>query len=185
MTRPLVTRDEILSNSDYAARRSELRAGILAEKERRRVHVGRYLTFLFENHDTMWYQIQEMLRIEGTTAENDVLHEMNTYNELLGGPADLGCTLLIEIDDPLQRDIVLRKWIDLPRYIYMRRADGSQARAVYDERQVGDDRLSAVQYLTFDVKGDAPTAIGLDAPDMEIEVALSDDQRAAFAADLS
>ena len=105
--------NEILSNEEYLKHRDSIRNDTLAIKGRRRIHVGEHLTFLFETTDTMRYQVQEMLRVEGRSSAEDIAHEVATYNELLGDQGELGCTLLIEIDDQLQRDIVLRKWIDL------------------------------------------------------------------------
>ncbi len=181
----LVDIDEVLSNEAYAEARARIRPEIMAAKARRRIHVGSHLTFLFENHDTMLYQVQEMLRIEGTTDPADVAHEVQTYNEVLGAPGDLGCTLLIEIDDPLKRDLVLRTWIDLPKHLYAKLENGERIRAQYDERQVGDDRLSSVQYLRFGVGGRTPVALGLDMPDLDFESPLTDDQRAALTEDLA
>ncbi len=132
----------------------------------------------------MRYQIQEMMRIEQIADEEGIQHELTTYNELLGTSGELGCTLLIEIDDPLQRDIVLRKWLGLPQHIYLRCADDRIVRAIYDDRQVGTDRLSSVQYLKFPCEGIAPTHIGIDMPGLEIEVDLAPETRVALAADL-
>ena len=179
-----VQREEILGLEDYAAARDALRAEVMGVKEARRVHLGEHLTFLFENADTIRYQIQEMLRIEQITAEDEVRHELDTYNELLGDPGELGCTLLIEIDDPLQRDLVLRRWLDLPKHLYLRLANGEQARAIFDPRQVGETRLSSVQYLKFRCGDSPPTALGVDLPGMELEQELRAEQRAALAADL-
>ena len=88
-------------------RRATIRPRVLAEKSRRRVHVGGLLTFLFENQDTVRYQVQEMMRIERIVKEADILHELATYNELLGGHGELGATLLIEIDGPREVDSVV------------------------------------------------------------------------------
>ena len=52
--------------------------------------IGDYLTFLFENADTVRYQVHEMMRIESIVKENDIQHELDTYNELLGGSGELG-----------------------------------------------------------------------------------------------
>ncbi len=179
-----VRRDEILDLETYEEERDELRRAVMALKEPRRVHLGAHLTFLFENADTVRYQVQEMLRIERRTSEEDVLHELATYNELLGDDGELGCTLLIEIEDPIQRDLSLRKWLDLPRHVYLKRPDGTLARAIFDERQVGEDRLSSVQYLRFPVGTSAPVAAGVDLPELAFEVELSDATRGALAADL-
>jgi hypothetical protein len=180
-----VKREEILSNAVYQEQRTHLRSDVLAIKERRRIHVGSYLTFLFETADTMRYQIQEMLRIEGRSEEEAIIHELKTYNELLGDGGELGCTLLIEIDDALQRDIVLRKWRDLPKYIYLQLENGEQAKAIYDERQIGEDRLSSVQYLKFNCGDHKPIGIGISHPALEVEQDLTSDQKEALAADLA
>tara|TARA_B100001964_G_scaffold224035_1_gene270511 strand:+ start:313 stop:864 length:552 start_codon:yes stop_codon:yes gene_type:complete len=179
-----VTREEILSNEEYETQRAGIRTDVLAVKETRRVHIGEYLTFLFETSETMRYQVQEMLRIEGLSEEEAIAHELKTYNEVLGDENELGCTLLIEIDDALQRDIVLRKWLDLPSHIYLKLDDDRQARAIVDERQVGEDRVSSVQYLKFNCGGAKPVAIGLDHQAIEIEVELTEAQREALSADL-
>jgi len=178
-------RENIVSNEAYAEERATFREFVLEEKKPRRIHVGDYLTFLFENTDTMRYQVQEMLRVEGRSGEEDIAHEMSTYNELLGDDGELGCTLLIEIDDPLKRDLVLRKWLKLPEYLYLLLEDGTTARAVFDERQVGEDRLSSVQYLKFRCGESAPKAIGIDMPDLDFQVDLSEEQASALRKDLS
>ena len=120
-------------------------------KDARRVHVGPHLTFLFENHETILYQVQEMMRAERMVKEADIVHEIETYNELLGGPGEVGCTLLVELDDPSRRAEKLTQWLALPKHLYVARKDGTKAYARYDERQVGDTRVSSVQYLKFEV----------------------------------
>ena len=180
-----VTADEILSIEAYVADRTARVQGIIATKLPRRIHVGEYLTFLFENHATVLFQVQEMCRVEEITAAADIQHELDTYNALLGNPGDLGCTLQIEIDDILQRDIVLRKWIDLPKHIYLALDNGERARARYDEAQVGDDKLSSVQFLLFRCGDAKPVAIGLDMPAMSLETPLTEEQSTALAADLA
>ena len=99
MSARAVRREEILDLETYERQRAEIRRRMLAIKGPRRVHLGAALTFLFENADTVRYQVQEMLRVERRSREEDVRHELATYNELLGPPGGLGCTLLIEIDD--------------------------------------------------------------------------------------
>ena len=180
-----VTREEIPPLEQYAREREAVRRSALEAKELRRVHLGSYLTFLFENAETVRYQVLEMLRVEGRSSEADVRYELDTYNELLGGDGELGCTLLIEIDDPLQRDAALRKWIDLPRHIYAVTAAGERAYATFDERQIGRGRLSSVQYLRFAVGAEPPRAIGADLAGFGIEVQLEPRTRAALAQDLA
>jgi hypothetical protein len=181
-----VARDEILDYVTYEERRGDVRASAMRAKDARRVHVGPHLTFLFESHETIRYQVLEMVRAERMVKEADIRHELETYNELLGGPGEVGCTLLVELDDPVERAEKLVRWIALPRHLYVRRADGTKASARYDERQVGDTRVSAVQYLKFEVGPQAPVAVGCDHPDPELkhETPLTDAQRAALQAEL-
>src|SRR6185503_621529 len=92
-----VTRDQILDYVTYEEQREAIRTRVLDIKRVRRVHVASVLTFLFENAD--------------------VRHEIDTYNELLGGPGELGCTLMIEIDDPEERSVKLSRWLALPEHV--------------------------------------------------------------------
>jgi len=176
---------DIVDPESYEQERPISRQRVMGIKSRRRVHLGEHLTFLFENFDTLRYQVQEMLRIEKRTSIDEVLHEISTYNELLGAPGDLGCTLLIEIDDPEQRDILLCEWLDLPGHLYVELQDGTRIRAVVDERQVGETRLSSVQYVRFPVGGLLPTTLGCDHPALELRAELTPVQKKALADDLA
>lgn len=178
-----ITRSEILRLDQYDAQRDAIRAHVMEQKKLRRVIAGP-LTFLFENADTVRYQIQEMLRAERLYRDAEVQHEIDTYGELLGGPAELGCTLLIELTDPAQRDSCLRAWRELPQHLYARLPDGRRVRPSYEQGQVGEERLSSVQYLKFPLGGQAPVALGSDLQGLRIETALTDEQRRALEDDL-
>jgi len=182
----MVERSEILDYLTYEEQRDAVRAAAMRVKDARRVHVGAQLTFLFENHETIRYQVLEMVRVERMVKEAEIRHEIDTYNELLGQGGDLGCTLLIEIDDPAARERLLARWRALPRHLYAKLEDGTKVRAAYDERQVGEARLSSVQYLKFPVGGRVPVALGCDLadPEADLEAQLSGPQRAALAEDL-
>ncbi len=179
-----VTREEILDLTAYEKARPDIQARVMAVKAPRRIHLGESLTFLFENRDTVRYQVQEMVRAERMVKDADIAHELETYNELLGKKGELGAALLIEIDDPALRDRRLREWMGLPGQLYLRTSSGRKVAATFDPRQVGDDRLSSVQYLKFDTGGEVPVAVGSDHPALRIEAELSPDQRAALEADL-
>jgi hypothetical protein len=157
----------------------------MAAKALRRVHVGPYVTLLFENRRTVWYQVQEMLRTERITDAAGIAHELATYNEILAGPGEIGTTLLIEIDDPAVRAVKLREWRDLPRHVYARLEDGTRVRPTFDPRQIGAERLSSVQYLKFDVGGRVPVAVGVDLSGLTAETVLTSEQRRALEADLA
>lgn len=186
-----VQRDSLLDYVTYEERRDALRKRIFEVKAARRIHVGGVLTFLFENTDTVRYQVQEMMRAERMVKEADILHELETYNELLGGPGELGCTLLIEIDDPEERARKLAAWVELPWHLYVavpaRSGEGTErVYARFDERQVGADRVSSVHYLKFGVEGRTPLALGADlSGQLEVEAPLDAAQRAALAEDLA
>ena len=181
-----VAREEIVDYVTYSDLRPDLRVQVLEAKRLRRYRVGPYLCFLFENRDTVRYQVQEMMRVEKIVRERDIEHELATYNELLGPDGRLGCSLLIGIDDEALRDVKLRAWLDLNPHLYLRLEDGSIVRPIWDARQMGSDRLSAVQYLHFETGGLTPLAVGCDHldPDVRAEHVFTDDERAALRADL-
>lgn len=180
-----VKREEILPLAAYDASREEIRKSIMEAKRLRRVTAGGVLTFLFENAATIRYQVQEMLRAERITREEEIAHELETYNGLLGGPGELGVSLLIEVVDPAERDRKLREWLELPRHLYLKLASGEKVRPRFDPGQVGEDRLSSVQYLKFDVHGEVPVAVGADLPSCTVETAVAPAQREALARDLA
>jgi len=180
-----VERKEIIDYVTYEEGRDAFREKIFAVKAPRRVHIGEYLTLLFENHQTMLYQIQEMIRAERMVKEADIQHEIDTYNEVLGGEGEFGCTLLIEIDDPSVREMKLKEWWQLPEKMYLSLDDGTRVWATFDERQRGEDRVSSVQYMKFAAGGRVPVAAGVDLPELQVEAALSEEQRHALGGDLS
>lgn len=179
-----VQRSELVDHQTYRDNREQTRPKVLEAKAARRIHVGPNLTFLFENRDTVRYQVQEMMLTERIVREADIQHELETYNELIGADGELGATLLIEIETPAERDEKLRRWLDLPKCIYAKLADGTKVRPTFDPRQISDGRLSSVHYIKFPLKGQTPVALGCDLPEIAVETALSDAQRAALEADL-
>ncbi len=179
-----VERSEILDYITYEEQRAEIRANAMRAKDLRRIHAGENLTFLFENTETVRYQILEMVRAEKMVKEADILHEIKTYNELIGENGGLGCTLLVEIADATERAEKLTKWVGLPEKLYLKFADGSKAFAQVDERQNEDEKISSVQFLKFDCGGKTPVAIGCEHSALNVETDLSDEQREALGEDL-
>ncbi len=180
-----VHRSDLLDYQTYSERRESIRQQIFETKKPRRIHVGEYLTFLFENHDTIRYQVQEMMRAERIVKEEAIQHELDTYNALLGGQGGLGCALLIEIAEADDRKDLLTEWMGLEKHLYVKFEDGARAYAEYDAGQVGEDRLSAVQYLRFSTDGRVPVALGTDFPSLTAETQLTTEQRAALREDLA
>ncbi len=180
-----VQRAQILDRAHYEKTRALSQAAVMEIKRRRRIHVGPCLTFLFENTATIWYQIQEMLRTERIEGEVEIQHELGTYNALLGGLGQLGCCLLIEIDDPVLRDRRLREWRALPAHLYMRCEGGADVRPLVDPAQRDEHRISAVQYLKFHLDDWRPISLGCDLPGLIAETTLNREQRDALNVDLA
>ena len=179
-----VQREEILDYVTYGEKRNEIQLSVLKQKEPRRIHLGEYLTFLFENTETIRYQIQEMMRVEQIVKEEAIQHEIKTYNELIGEEGELGCVLLIEIADAQIRPQKLREWLGLQEKIYLVLDSGEWVYAEWDKRQIDDEKLSSVQYLKFDTSGRTPKGIGVDHPELQCEMDLSVEQRGALNHDL-
>ncbi len=129
-----VERSEILDYVTYEEQRKQIRASAMKAKEKRRIHLGENLTLLFENHETVRYQILEMIRAERIVKEADIQHEIDTYNELLGEEGEIGCTLLIEIEEPKEREKKLKEWLGLPEKVYVKLEDGTKIFAKVDKR---------------------------------------------------
>src|SRR3954467_170482 len=179
-----VERSQILDRAQYEKTRGFSKTAVMEIKRRRRIHVGPCLTFLFENTTTIWYQIQEMLRIERIETEAEIQHELATYNALLGDRGQLGCCLLIEIEDPLLRAPRLRERRAVPAYLYMRCEGGATVRPTVDPSQIDEDRISAVQYLKFHLDDWRPISLGCDLPGLIDETTLNREQRDALNDDL-
>lgn len=185
-----VTFEEIRNIAEYELERETFRPHVLAVKEKRRIRVGDHLTFLFENRDTVRYQVQEMMRIERIVREHDIRHELETYNELISGPGELSASLLIEYDSPDERAIWLSALLGLENHVWVQVGGFPPVRARFDTRQIATDRISSVQYIKFPIGVEAARAIGrqgvrvfTDHPKYTASTTLAPDQVQALAAD--
>ena len=145
-----ITEADILPWNDYAQKRRELRNNLIAVKKNRRVAVGPYATFSFENYDTMWLQVQEMLHIEKGGAEQ-LPGELEAYNPLIPQGRELIATLMLEIEDAVQRDRVLRTLGGIEESISLT-LDGMRIKAEptqYEDRTTADGKTSSVHWLKF------------------------------------
>ena len=179
-----VKRSEIFDYQTYEEHRGDTKSKIFEIKKHRRVHLGENLTFLFENHETIKYQIQEIMRVEKIVKESAILEELNTYNSFLGNSGELACVLLIEIEEESDRKPLLENWMGMEKCIYILDEVGNKIFSEHDPTQVGDRRLSAVQYLKFVIK-EPPIAIGCTFDELAGETELTKEQRNALAEDLS
>jgi len=140
-----------LSNlHEYELERAAFQERVIALKSRRRVPLGPLMTLVFENRDTVRFQIQEMLRVERIVQPDKVQHELDTYNALLPGPGEVAATLFIEVTDPARVQPVLDGFVGLEEPGHLALRIGKTAYpALFDPAQSRDDRISAVHYIRF------------------------------------
>jgi hypothetical protein len=141
---------DIISDDEYAARRDTLRRASIAVKRNRRVEVGPFATFHFENYHTMWLQVMEMLRIEKGGAEQ-AEGELETYNPLIPQGRELIATLMLEIEDAVVRDRTLLTLGGIEETIFL---DVGKERikatpTEYEDRTTPDGKTSSVHWLRF------------------------------------
>ena len=146
-----LTVDDIADHRAYEKARDDFQAHIIDMKRRRRISVGDLVTVVFENTDTMRWQVQEMARAERMLTDDAIADQVSTYNELIPNQGELSGTLFIELTD----DAKLREW--LPKLVNIQHAvrfdlaDGSHVDAVPqdEERLSRDDVTATVHYLKF------------------------------------
>jgi hypothetical protein len=145
-----ITEADIVPAETYARSRSERRQKLIPVKRNRRLEVGPYATFYFENFDTMLAQVQEMLHIEKGGAEQ-IPGELLTYNPLIPQGAELIATLMIEIDEPNRRLAMLRKLAGIEESTYLtvgaQRINGTPTE--YEDRTTPDGKTSSVHWVRF------------------------------------
>ena len=143
-----VKRDELLDLGAYEQIRERFRAAVIDEKKNRRFSVSDELSIVFENHTTVLFQIQEMLRTERITREAAIQHEIDTYNELIPAAGELSATLFVEIAD---RDTRERRLVELAglEESFALDVGGKSYPARNETRGVLPDRTTAVHYVKF------------------------------------
>jgi Protein of unknown function (DUF3501) len=153
-----VKRDELLELGAYEQIRERFRAAVIEEKKHRRFQVSDELSMVFENHTTVLFQIQEMLRTERITREAAIQHEIDTYNELVPGAHELSATLFVEIAEREVRD---RRLVELAglEETFALEVDGELFPARNETRGVLPDRTTAVHYLKFPLGATAVTRL--------------------------
>ena len=145
-----LTRDDVLPLAAYERVRAQRRAEVLAIKRRRRVAVGPFATFHFENYDTIWYQVHEMLRIERGGARQ-IDEELEAYAPLVPGRHELVATLMFEIKDAGQRERELRRLGGAENTVFLA-IDGERSAAVPAsdmDRTNATGKTSSVHFLRF------------------------------------
>lgn len=150
-----VTLDEIVGAERYEKTRDDFRRRIIALKKHRRLSVGDRITLVFENHETVLFQIQEMLCAERITDIDKIRFEVDTYNELIPGDGELSTTLLIEIPEQEQIRPELVKLIGLDKAVSLQIGQRFSIPGVFEGGRSTEDNLSAVQYVRFSLSPEA------------------------------
>jgi hypothetical protein len=190
----LLQRSDILNLVEYEKVREARRREVVALKKARRVSVGRYLTFIFENRETVWFQIQEMVRAERIVDDGKIDEEIEVYNTLLPQPGELAATLMIEIDDAAQIKPVLHRLMGIDTGDYVKMTVGSHVvvgdfEAGHSDEERG--KLSAVHFVRFALPPDAhdvfrtgEVALVVDHPNERARAVLGDDTKQSLLSDL-
>jgi hypothetical protein len=191
----LLETSEILDLVEYEKVRDARRRRIVELKKARRIAVGRYLTFVFENRETVWFQIQEMVRAERIVDDAKIAEEVEVYNALLPQPGELSATLLIEIEDAAQIKPVLDKLLGIDTRGYVKLTVGSRVipgdfEAGHSDEERG--KLSAVHFVRFALPPEArasfatsEVALVIEHPNERARTVLSDETKRSLLDDLT
>jgi len=188
-----LTVDDIKDMREYERERSDFRSRIIALKKHRRVQLGDLLSITFENTGTMRFQVQEMARIERMLTDEQIRHEVETYNQLIPGPGELSGTLFVEIDDTERLHEWLPKLVGIQRAVSIWLHDGSSVPSTPEdeERLTREETTATVHYLKFRFTPEqvaafraGPARIVVDHPHYNAVVELTEEQRAELVGDL-
>ncbi|WNM58578.1 DUF3501 family protein [Candidatus Nitrospira allomarina] len=146
----LLTPQDLLPAAQYEENRAAIRQKIIALKKRRRISVGEFVTLVFENRDTLLFQIQEMIRIERIFDPGKIQEECDVYNALLPTRHELSATLFIEITDSEKIQPLLDSFknIDQPNTVGIKVGDTSVF-ANFEAGHSKEDKISAVHFVRF------------------------------------
>jgi Protein of unknown function (DUF3501) len=183
---------------EYEKVREKERAAVIALKQDRRVPVGENLTLLFENRETVLFQVQEMVRTERLVEDARIQRELDIYNALLPGPGELSATLFIEIPGlvHLSQDEVRRRvnrFQGLDRHVALVVGD-VRLPARFEREHGTEEKMAAVQYLRFTLNAEArqaladrarPARLVVDHPKYRAEAVLGPAMRAQLLKDLA
>ena len=188
-----ITPTDILPLNEYDFRRASLKRNLLPMKKNRRVEVGPFATFYFENYATMWLQVQEMLRIEKGGAEQ-LAGELEAYNPLIPQGDELIATMMLEIEDAERRHRTLLTLGGIEETVFME-IGGEKIKAApteYEDRTTPDGKTSSVHWLRFKLSKDQIARFKADRVVIGIEhrnyghmAVLNEETRAALAKDFA
>lgn len=172
MTMKKLTRDNLWSLEEYAQKRNDFRAEVMAHKKNRQVHVGPNATLYFEDRMIMQYQIQEMLRVERIFEAEGIQEELDAYNPMIPDGCNWKATFMIEYDDIDERREALAKMVGIEDKTWVQVADFDRVYAIADEdlERETEEKTSSVHFMRFEltpamakaVKDGASVSVGID-----------------------
>ncbi|MEM9681671.1 MAG: DUF3501 family protein [Pseudomonadota bacterium] len=179
-SRTAIGRDDILPLEEFAKIRKEKRQELVGIKRNRRIEVGPVATFYFENYDTMWWQIHEMLFIE-KGGDEQVADELAAYNPLIPKGRELVCTIMFEIDEPVRRANFLARLGGVEETVFLEFA-GEKVMGVPEadvDRTTADGKASSVQFVHFPFTDDQVAKF--KAADTQVVIGFGHEQYAHMA----
>lgn len=185
--------EDVKNLHEYEKARDALRREVIALKRHRRVPVGDRLSFLFENRQTVLFQIQEMVRAERIVADHRVQDEIDVYNDLIPGPGELSATMLIEIEEKSQIQPVLDSLmgIDSGEHVWLQIGREHAAPGQFEAGHSKEDKIAAVHFVRFALPEAArrafarePVAVVVEHPNYRARMVLSEETRQALLEDL-
>jgi hypothetical protein len=190
-----ITAGDIMPMAEYGKIRREYRRKLVDVKRKRRVHIGPHITFYFENYDTMWAQVHEMLFIE-RGGDEQLEGELAAYNPLIPQGRELVATMMIEIEDEGLRRRTLAGLGHIEDTVQLTFA-GHTVKAAPEadmERTTAEGKTSSVHFLHFTFSpeqavafktSDTQVILGITHSNYRHMAMLSEDSRAALAQDLA
>ena len=150
---PQLTRADLWSLEEYALRRDEFRAEVMAHKKTRQLALGKHARLYFEDLTTIRYQIQEMLRIEKTFEAVGIEDELNAYNPLIPDGHNWKATFMIEYGDPVERAERLREMKGIEDVVWLQVGDLERIYPIADEdlERENEEKTSSVHFLRFEL----------------------------------
>ena len=184
--------DDILGFAAYEKVRQRYRDEIIEKKKNRRVPVGDKVTLVFENRDTVIFQIQEMLRAERIADLDKIRNEIAVYNELIPAPGELSATLFLEIEDQAHLRDELLKFLGIDETVSFHVGERA-IRGKFEEGRSKEDKISAVQYVKFPFDAESrrafvegkPAELVIDHPNYTARTVLSLTVQNSLAEDLA
>jgi len=146
-----LTANNLLSLENYDKQREAIKSNLIKHKKNRAVSIGNHIVLLFEDFETIKYQVQEMLRIEKIFNKEEIQDEINAYQPLIPDGNNLKATMLIMYADVTQRKIMLNKLNGIENHIWLTVNNLQKFYAIPDEdlERSNDEKTSAVHFLRF------------------------------------